>query len=120
MSRILVVDDEEPVLALLKRLLTLHGHSVETAADGGLAVDLLLKKSYDLMIIDRFMPRMSGVEAVAVLRTSPRFKNLKILMVTQDSLGKDVEQAFEAGVNGYVVKPFNMEQLLTKVAKALA
>lgn len=119
MARILVVDDEEPIRALLKRLLALHGHVVDTAADGEQAVDQIQKRRYDLMIIDRQMPKMSGIDAVALLRTSPRFKDLKILMVTLNSVTKDVDQAFEAGVDGYVVKPFDMEKLLAKVERTL-
>lgn len=119
MARILVVDDEEPVRELLKRLLSLHGHAVDTANDGTQAVDQVQKKHYDLMIIDRAMPKMSGLEAVGILRTSPKFKALKILMVTMTSFTKDVDAAFEAGIDGYVVKPFDMKKLLKKVEDTL-
>jgi DNA-binding response OmpR family regulator len=119
MARILVVDDEEQVRDLLRRLLSLHGHAVDTAADGGEAVDRLQKTAYDLMIIDRNMPKLSGMDAVAMLRTSPRFKRLKILMATMISTTKDVDEAFEAGVDGYVVKPFNMDALIAKVERTL-
>lgn len=120
MARVLVVDDEEPIRALLERLLGLHGHSVATARDGAEAVDRLSRESFDLLLIDRFMPRLSGVEAVAILRTSPRFKALKILMVTHDSVTRDVDEAFEKGVDGYVVKPFDLDKLLAKVERTLA
>lgn len=119
MARILVVDDEKPICALLKRLLSLHGHVVDVAADGAEAVDQLQKRRYDLLMIDRSMPNMTGMEAVQVLRTSPRFDGLKILMATQDSLTADVDQAFEAGIDGYIVKPFVMEHILSKVEKTL-
>lgn len=115
MARILIVDDEESIRDLVKRLLSLHGHSVETAVNGVEAVDRLQKQKYDLMIIDRYMPKMSGVDAVALIRTSPKFKDLKILMVTMTSTTKDVDEAFDAGVDGYVVKPFDMNKLLEKV-----
>lgn len=119
MAKILVVDDEEPIRALVKRLLSLHGHAVDTADDGAAAIDQLQKKRYDLMIIDHFMPKMSGVDAVAVIRSSPKFKDLKILMVTQTSLTKDIDVAFEAGIDGYVIKPFNMKSILEKVESTL-
>jgi CheY-like chemotaxis protein len=115
MARILVVDDEESIREVVRRLLSLHGHTVETAVNGAEALDRLQNRKYDLMIIDRFMPKMSGVDAVAVLRTSPKFKDLKILMVTMTSTTKDVDEAFDAGVDGYVVKPFDMNKLLEKV-----
>lgn len=120
MARILVVDDEEAIRALLKRLLALHGHAVDTADDGAQAVDQLQKKPYDLLIIDSRMPRMSGLDAVAIVRTSPRFKTLKILMATQDGVSGSVDKAFEAGVDGYVLKPFDMPKLLAKIERTLA
>jgi CheY-like chemotaxis protein len=119
MAKILVVDDEEAIRDLVKRLLRLHGHVVDTADDGAAAVDQLQKKRYDLMIIDHFMPRMSGKDAVSVIRSSPKFKDLKILMVTLTSLTKDINDAFEAGIDGYVIKPFNLKQILKKVETTL-
>ncbi len=119
MARVLVVDDEEQIRDVVKRLLTLHGHAVDIAIDGAAAVDQLQKKPYDLLIIDRAMPKMSGVEAVAMIRSSPKFKSLKILMVTMTSLTKDVDAAYEAGVDGYVVKPFDMDKLIKKVEETL-
>jgi two-component system chemotaxis response regulator CheY len=119
MAKILVVDDEEAIRALMKRLLSLHGHDVDTADDGAAAVDQLQKKHYDLMLIDHFMPVMSGLKAVSVVRSTPKFKDLKILMVTLASYTKDVDEAFEAGIDGYVVKPFNMKQIMDKIELTL-
>ena len=119
MARILVVDDEEPIRGIVKRLFSLHGHTIDTAVDGAAAVDQLQAKHYDLMIIDNFMPRMTGIEAVAVIRTSPKFKDLKILMVTNTSFTKDIDAAYHVGIDGYVVKPFDMKQLLEKVNRTL-
>jgi chemosensory pili system protein ChpA (sensor histidine kinase/response regulator) len=116
---ILVVDDEEAVRALLKRLLSLHSYSVDTAADGAEAVDKLQRRNYDLLIIDRAMPRMSGIDAVAILRTCPRFEKLKILMLTHDSITRDIDEAFEKGVDGYIVKPFDFNKLLAKIERTL-
>ena len=119
MARILVVDDEEAIRELVKRLLCLHGHAVDTASNGAEAVDRIQKKQFELMIIDRNMPKMSGIDAVAIIRTSPKFANLKILMVTLMSLTKEVDEAFEAGIDGYVIKPFDMKNLLAKVESTL-
>lgn len=119
MARILVVDDEEPIRELVKRLLSMHGHTVTTAADGTEAVDLIQNGRYDLMLIDRAMPKMSGIDAVTLIRTSPKYKDLKILMVTLTSLNKDIDEAFEAGIDGYVVKPFDLNRLLEKVEDTL-
>lgn len=94
MATILAVDDEEPTRVLVKRLLSLHGHSVDTVDDGAAAIDQLQKKHCDLMIID-------------------------IPMVTLTSATKDIGAAYEVGIDGYVIKPFDMKNLFEKVEKTL-
>jgi CheY-like chemotaxis protein len=119
MARILVVDDDEMIRTLLRKLLGLHGHRVDAAADGAEAVDRVARGAYDLVIMDRFMPVMSGVDAVSVLRSTPRFAAVRILMVTNDSVTRDVDEAFDKGVDGYVVKPFEAARLLAKIDAVL-
>ncbi|OGR93787.1 MAG: hypothetical protein A2V88_05195 [Elusimicrobia bacterium RBG_16_66_12] len=119
MARILVVDDEASIREIACKLLTLHGHTVDTAADGAAAIDMLEKTTYDLMLLDHFMPKISGIQTVSIVRTSPRFKKLKILMLTSMSVTKDVNEAFEAGIDGYVIKPFTMKHLIEKVETTL-
>lgn len=119
MARILVVDDEAPIREIARKLLTLHGHKVDTAADGSLAIDMLEKTDYDLMLLDHFMPKISGIQTVSIVRTSPKFKKLKILMLTSLSVTKDVDEAFEAGIDGYIIKPFTMKHLIGKVEDTL-
>jgi CheY-like chemotaxis protein len=119
MARILVVDDEEGVRALLKRLLGLHNHAVDTVNDGAEAIDQLQRKHYDLMIIDHRMPKITGPEALAVIRSSDKLKTLRVLMLTGVSLIKDVDEAFEMGILGYLIKPINVKKLLEKVEGSL-
>ena len=119
MARILVVDDEASIREIARKLLTLHGHAVDTAADGAQAIDMLGKSTYDLMLLDHFMPKIPGIQVVEIVRTSPKFKKLRILMLTSMSVTKDVNEAFEAGIDGYIIKPFNMKHLIETVEKAL-
>lgn len=119
MARILVVDDEASIREIARKLLTLHDHKVDTAADGAAAIDMLEKTTYDLVLLDHFMPKISGIQVVSIVRTSPKFKRLKILMLTSMSITKDVNEAFEAGIDGYIIKPFTMKQLIEKVEKTL-
>lgn len=119
MARILVVDDEASIREIARKLLTLHGHKVDTAADGAQAIDQLEKSTYDLMLLDHFMPKIPGIQVVEIVRTSPKFKKLRILMLTSMSVTKDVDEAFEAGIDGYIIKPFTMKQLIEKVEKTL-
>ena len=118
-GRILVVDDEASVRTMLKKLLTLHGYTVDAVNDGAQAVDQVQKNGYELMILDRYMPVMDGLTAASIIRSSPKFKNMKILMLTGDSITKDVDDSFEAGIDDYIVKPFVVKKLLEKIAQVL-
>jgi len=119
MARILVVDDEASIREIARKLLALHGHAVDVANDGERALDQLEKKNYDLVLLDHYMPKISGIQVVSIIRTSPKYKDLKILMLTSMSVTKNVDEAFEAGIDGYIIKPFTMKQLVEKVEKTL-
>lgn len=119
MARILIVDDDVLTQQLIYEVITAAGHTCDRAADGAEAVAQIRKKKYDLLVIDWVMPRMTGPQAVAAIRANPKFKDLKILMCTSMSVTKDVDAAFRAGANDYVLKPINLDILLAKVQKAL-
>ena len=114
-NRILVVDDDASVRTMLTKLLCLHDYKVDAVNDGAQAIEKLGSNSYGLMILDRFMPVMDGFTAAAIIRSSDKFDNMKILMLTGDSVTKDVDETFEAGVDGYIVKPVSIKKLLEKI-----
>lgn len=118
-TRILIVDDEAPVRLMLTKLLTLHGYAVDAVEDGAQAIDQIQKCAYGLMILDRAMPVMDGLTAASIIRSSPRFADMKILMLTGDSVTRDVDDSFGAGIDGYIVKPFVVKSLLEKIAHIL-
>jgi CheY-like chemotaxis protein len=119
MAHILIVDDDVLTQQLIYEVITAAGHTCDKACDGAEAVEQVRKKKYDLLVIDWMMPRMSGPQAVAAIRANPKFKDLKIIMCTSMSVTKDVDAAFRAGANDYVLKPINLELLVVKVHKAL-
>jgi len=120
MARILIVDDEESIRDLIKEVLSSEGHEFQLAADGKQAFDALKSKPFDLAIVDRNMPGMSGIEVVQLMRQSPKLAKIKVLMCTGASVTKEIDEAFAAGADDYVLKPLNFAQLTAKVAKALA
>ena len=120
MASILIVDDEESIRELLQEALSSGGHEFHFAANGAQAFEVLRKKRVDLALIDRNMPGMSGIEVVQLIRLNPKTSSLKILMCTGASMTKEIDEALAAGADGYVLKPFNFDLLLAKVAKALA
>jgi two-component system response regulator MprA len=120
MAHILVVDDDAQIRSLVKRLVGLHGHDVDTAEDGAQALEHLQTKAYDLMIIDNIMPNISGTQAVDIIRTNSKYQDLKILMFSGASMTQTVDAAYAAGVNGFITKPFVADRLISKINGALA
>lgn len=117
MQRILVVDDEEAILSLLSRLLTLAGYQVSTAPNGCQALDILARKTFDLMLLDQQMPGMSGQEVLKELEgynSKPR-----IVLIT--GVGQDEKGSAEKLDTAYrLQKPFTPTALLETVSKVLA
>jgi len=113
---ILTVDDEEPILKLLKDLLTLKGYKVVQAQNGLDALKILKKIKPDLILLDFFMPRMSGKELCDRIRADSKLKNLKILFLTVARFSqKGVEELKNMGVLDYIQKPFNNNDLIQRI-----
>jgi two-component system chemotaxis response regulator CheY len=119
MAHILVVDDEESIRALIKEVLSSLSCTFDEAGNGSEALEKLRQGKYDLVIMDRNMPTMTGIQALSILRANPQFKALKVIMCTSSSVTKEVDEAFEAGASDYVLKPLNLQILIKKVQKAL-
>ncbi|MFP5385994.1 MAG: response regulator transcription factor [Bacteriovoracia bacterium] len=113
MSNILIVEDERKVAALIQQGLQEAGHSVETAEAPLLARELLREKKFDLVILDIMLPEISGIEFARELR-SEDFPGY-ILMLTALSTTKDKILGLDAGADDYLVKPFELEELLARV-----
>lgn len=120
MSRILIVDDEPEISDNLAALLRAKGHKVTTCIDGAEGVALARKEPFDLLLLDVMLPRMSGFDACKLLRQDPKTAKLKIVMVTGLGRMGDVEEAFRAGANDYLIKPFDSMRLFKKIDKVLA
>lgn len=120
MARILIADDEEAIRDLVKEVLSAEKHEFLLAENGAQALELLRSKGADLAIIDRNMPGLSGIDVVKVIRSTPKLDKVKILMCTAASVTSEIDEAFAAGADDYVLKPLNFPALLAKVAKALA
>lgn len=117
MAHILIVDDDELQCALVQQVTTLEGHTSDTAADGWEALQCVKKKRYDLIILDRNMPRMSGINTLTAIRADPKIRDVKVIMCTSFSVTREIDEAFNAGANDYVLKPINIEMLQKKIQK---
>ena len=115
--RILVVDDETSIRDLLAKTLAMSDYDVDVAADGRAAIDRMRLNNYDLLITD---VRMPGMDGLTVIREARRYKaNLPVIVITGFSTESTAIEALNLGVAGYLTKPFQRRQVLSKVAKAL-
>ncbi|WP_300628984.1 response regulator [Pseudomonas sp.] len=118
---VLVVDDASFIRDLVKKCLRNYfpGIKIEDAVNGKKAQSILMRETFDLVLCDWEMPEMSGIELLTWCREQPHLKAMPFVMVTSRGDKENVVQAIQAGVSGYVSKPFTNEQLLNKVKQAL-
>jgi two-component system chemotaxis response regulator CheY len=118
---ILVVDDFSTMRRIIKGLLQDLGFANITEADDGLAALSLLKAgNFDLLITDWNMPGMQGVELLRQVRADERMQKLPVLMLTAEAKRAQIVAAAQAGVSGYVIKPFTAATLKEKIDKIFA
>ncbi len=118
MSKILVVDDDESILELVKINLELMGHEVVIALDGVKGFALAKQESPDLIILDVMMPEVDGFTVAQRIRQYSNSKETPILMLTALGMLQDKVQGFNSGVDDYLIKPFEIDELKLRV-KAL-
>ncbi len=118
--RILIIDDEPAIADNLAALLTAKGHKAATSLEGAEGVERVRKETFDLILLDVMLPRMSGFDVCKLLRSDPKTMKLKIIMVTGLGRMGDVEEAFRAGADDYLIKPFDSTRLFNKIEKVMA
>jgi two-component system, chemotaxis family, chemotaxis protein CheY len=117
---VLIVDDYKTMLRIIRNLLKQLGfNNVDEAADGSEALSKLRTKSYGLIISDWNMEPMTGYELLKEVRSDQQLKALPFIMVTAESKTDNVIAAKKAGVNNYIVKPFNAATLKTKMSAVI-
>ena len=117
---ILIVDDYKTMLRIIRNLLKQLGfNNVDEATDGSMALQKLRDKDYGLVISDWNMEPMTGIQLLREVRADSKLKNLPFIMITAESKTENVVAAKEAGVNNYLVKPFNAATLKTKLSSVL-
>ncbi|WP_112664659.1 response regulator [Microvirga flavescens] len=117
---VLVVDDYQTMVRILRNLLKQVGfNDVDDASDGAAALAKLREKEYGLVISDWNMEPMTGYELLQQVRADEKLQHLPFIMVTAESKTENVVAAKKAGVNNYIVKPFNAQTLQAKISAVL-
>lgn len=116
--KILVVDDFSTMRRIIKNLLKDLGFTnIQEADDGNTALPMLLQGDFDFVVTDWNMPGMQGIDLLRAIRANDNLKHLPVLMVTAEAKKEQIVAAAQAGVNGYVVKPFTAATLQEKLEK---
>ena len=118
-KKILVVEDNEQNLILMRDILEYHGHAVLTAKNGEEGVRLAREHRPHLVLMDIQMPVMDGYAAVKILRSDPELQEMRIIAVTALAMSGDKELVLQAGFDGYLAKPVETRQLSAMIKKHL-
>ncbi len=118
-ATILVVDDEPNIVQTLQDRLEMNDYKVITAGNGKEGLEKALSEKPDIVLLDVIMPVMDGHEMLERLRQSDVGKEMAVIMLTARSQSQDVSRADACGIEDYVVKPFDLSELLEKIENTL-
>ncbi|MFM1886353.1 MAG: hypothetical protein RL026_1510 [Pseudomonadota bacterium] len=120
-TRFLVVDDFSTMRRIVKNFLNDLGYAnVQEADDGTSALPILRAGQVDFLITDWNMPNMPGLDLLKAVRADPKLAKMPVLLLTAEAKREQIVEAAQAGVNGYVVKPFTAQTLKEKIDKIMA
>lgn len=116
--KILICEDNKLALRAMSVVLEREGYETSTAMDGNDAIDMLRNNTYDLVVVDIHLPYHSGLELIHFLRSDQK-KKTPVLIVSAFSDPQMQRQAGELGVSGYILKPFNPDELIMKIRSVI-
>ncbi len=120
MARILIIDDDELLVDLVRFTLEGHGHQVFAAGDGEEGLRLAETRPVDVIVLDGMLPGLDGLEVLKHLRASPKTASVPVIMLSARKQERDVVGGLSMGADDYLVKPFIPEELAVRITKALA
>lgn len=118
-KKVLIVDDEQDIVETLKFVIEAKGYECLCAYDGEEGLMLAKQEMPDLIILDVMMPKINGFKISRLLKYDNKYKDIPILMVTARSQDEDKIIGEETGVNEYITKPFEIDEIMDKIDKYL-
>jgi DNA-binding response OmpR family regulator len=118
-EHILVVDDDQNILVLVKTILAQKDYKVSTALNGELALELLMKEKFHAIIVDALMPQMDGNALAKKIKEIPKVRDLPIIMITASKEVDMVKKSFSSGCVLFLPKPFTASSLLSLIQLVL-
>ncbi len=119
MKRVLVVEDNEDNMCLVRFILEETGYEVIEARDGAVGVELAIKEKPDLILMDIQLPDIDGLETTKRIRASEADGEIPIIALTSYAMPGDREKALAAGCNSYITKPIDLEAFIAEIEKYL-
>lgn len=117
--KILIVDDEPDLVQTLQDRLEMNGYSIVTAGNGKEGLQKAIQEKPDIVLLDVIMPVMDGLQMLEALRKHPESKDCAVIMLTARSQQQDIVRAKTCGIKDYVVKPFDLSELIEKIGDVL-
>jgi DNA-binding response OmpR family regulator len=114
-TKILVIDDEPNIVQTLQDRLEMNEYNVRTAGNGREGLDKIEQDKPDVVLLDVIMPVMDGLEMLEVMRKKPENQDISVIMLTARSQTQDIARANACGIDDYIVKPFDLSELLEKI-----
>ena len=118
-TKILIVDDEPDLVQTLQDRLEMNGYNIITAGNGKEGLEKAIQEKPDIVLLDVIMPIMDGLEMLEALRKNPECKSCAVIMLTARSQRQDIVQAKACGIEDYIVKPFNLSEMIEKIENVL-
>ena len=119
-KKILIVEDDPKNMNVVAMALRPHGYTLLEATDGEEAIEIALRDTPDLILLDMQLPKMSGLEMTRKLREMPAFSHIPIIALTAYAMKGDKEKFIEAGCDAYLSKPINTRELPRVIAEILS
>jgi DNA-binding response OmpR family regulator len=118
-QKILIVDDEPNIVLSLEFLMRREGYEVEVAADGETALAAIAERTPALVVLDVMLPGLNGFEVCRLVRADPRWRGVRIVMLSARGREAEVAKGLALGADAYVTKPFSTRALVAQVAELL-
>lgn len=118
-KKILIIDDEEEILRIMARMLESRGYEAISAVDGLDGLEKVRHSNPDLIILDVMLPKMDGYKVCKMLKLSDEYKKIPVILLTARIEESDKKLAEELQYDAYITKPFDFNQLLTKIKELL-
>lgn len=120
MAKILIAEDDQDIRELVTITLQFNGHEVVSAVDGAQAVEIAESESFDLILMDVRMPRMTGYEACRLLREMESTREIPIIFLSAKGQEAEIQAGLQAGATQYILKPFAPDVLANRIESVLA